>query len=98
MLVQGGSKMIKWVITKDCITTKEDIEQGSKCCVGIGNYTGDPKDLPYKFRLYDDDGNLYYEGRSNDRSTEEAFEPLNWAEADSGCTFIQYLQDRWETL
>jgi hypothetical protein len=56
--------------------------------------------FPYAFRLYDDDGNLYFSGWSNDRDSEAAFEPLDDIQEDYGCTYIQYLQDdgEWETL
>ncbi|CAQ71596.1 hypothetical protein RALTA_B0985 [Cupriavidus taiwanensis LMG 19424] len=58
------------------------------------------KQMPYASRLYDDDGELYYEGLSSDRDSEIAFQPLDWATADSGCTYIEYLQDngKWEQL
>ncbi|TSP14045.1 hypothetical protein [Cupriavidus campinensis] len=58
------------------------------------------KQMPFAFRLYDDDGELYYEGLSSDRDSETAFQPLDWAMADSGCTRIDYKQDdgTWETL
>lgn len=41
------------------------------------------------FRLYDDDGNLYYEGVMFDDGTEaQAFEPLDWGYGD-GCTEVR---------
>lgn len=40
-----------------------------------------------------------YEDRSDDNSSEDAFEPLDWAAAHAGCTEIQYRNGgRWETL
>ena len=40
--------------------------------------------LPFRFRLYDDDGVLYYEGRA---SCHEAIEAAHdWAMAYAGCT------------
>lgn len=105
---------MKWVITEDHITTAEDIKDG--ILVSRVGYGGDTKadgvqegfnvckvkseDLPYAFKLYDDDGELYYEGRSNNRASEFAFYPLDWAMEDSGCTYIEYLQDngKWEML
>lgn len=50
----------------------------------------------YAFKLYDDDGELYYEGVC----TDESFGPLDWARYDSGCTEIKYRQKdgSWQTL
>jgi len=53
----------------------------------------------YKFRLLDDDGEVYCYGLSNDHGSEKAFNPLDWAMAEFGCTEIQYLENGiWETL
>ena len=48
------------------------------------------KDEGYKtiFYLYDDDDILYYTGYL--KETADEFEPLYWAMADSGCTYIKY--------
>lgn len=82
-----------WRIIRDVLEEKTvdiqsvDYEEGSE--------------LPYKFRLYDDDDNLYFEGSSDDRDSEAGFDPLDdYGMPDSGCTYIQYLQDdgSWETL
>lgn len=57
--------------------------------------------MPHRFELYDDDAVLYFEGRSSDDSSLEAFQPLDWAMSDSGCTEIRYLNPKtrkWETL
>lgn len=49
--------------------------------------------MPYKFRLSDDDGNVcyvgYYDGLH--KSENEAFAPLDWAKAHSGCTTLEYI-------
>jgi len=61
------------------------------------------------FRLYDDDGELYYSGRivsdppTPDRSPgDDAFGPLNdFGEPNAGCTEIRYRsgpKGSWETL
>jgi hypothetical protein len=43
------------------------------------------------FRLYDDDGTLYYSGYAHvDLEGEDEFAPLDWAMYDSGCTEIKY--------
>ena len=87
---------MRWIITKDHITDCDILPS----CAGKGNFVLATPPLPYRFRLYDDDGELYYEGRSDDRNSDAAFAPLDWAMADSGCTRIDYLQDngKWETL
>lgn len=102
-----------WVITKDHFYDADDNLGGDRR--GMGNLrhvkalVGADREqkaqwgeanLPFQFRLYDDDGELYYEGRCNDRESEKAFFPLDWASFDSGCTRIDYLQDngKWETL
>jgi hypothetical protein len=65
---------MKWVITQDHM-------DGGRA-VGIGTYRGDPAALPYRFRLKDGDGEVYYEGKSDDDASGAAFQPLDmWAEA-----------------
>lgn len=60
---------------------------------------GDEGLLVRGFRLYDDDGNIYYEGLSDDFAT---FEPLDdYGTPNAGCTEIRYYNDKtkeWETL
>lgn len=54
-----------------------------------------------KFRLYDDDGILYYEGRMNDWEWENnPFGPLDdYGMPNSGCTELRYKKEgKWETL
>lgn len=41
-----------------------------------------------EFRLFDDDGTLYYEGLCkglDNQDGDSAFEPLDWAAANAGC-------------
>lgn len=100
---------MKWIITKDLIPM-----EGVRSRIGWGNYASDKTTetavslaqspmtalaLPYEFRLKDDDGEIYYEGRSDDNSSQDAFAPLDWAEADAGCTSIEYRnRNKWEML
>lgn len=85
--------MFKWVITQDVIS------EGESTAVGRGNHKGPMVALPFEFRLKDDDDNVYYYGRANECDSEEAFEPLDWAMNDSGCTSIEYkLESGWEQL
>jgi hypothetical protein len=91
---------MRWVITDDLQGFLQDTLPGATDR-GRGNFplSGDLSRLPFQFRLLDDDGEIYYQGRSDDRDSEEAFEPLDWARDHAGCTEIQYLRDGcWETL
>ncbi|MDR0506577.1 MAG: hypothetical protein LBH32_07155 [Dysgonamonadaceae bacterium] len=50
----------------------------------------------YPFRLYDDDGELYYKGLSVENNS---FEPLYAEQPNSGVTEIHYLNNgKWEHL
>jgi transposase len=49
-----------------------------------------PKDMPYKFRLLDDDGEVYAYGYSKTNDDDAAFNPLNQFMNSYGCTEIQY--------
>ena len=54
-----------------------------------------------KFRIYDDDGELYFSGYFlGDSESEYAFGPLDdYGMPDSGATEIRYLRgEEWETL
>lgn len=55
---------------------------------------------PHAFRLLDGDGRICYYGRSRTCDDDAAFEPLDWAKDDSGCTGIEYLDsyDDWVPL
>lgn len=100
---RGTNQMaFNWIITKDHLASEL-----TKPRVGCGCYdrailtAALMEQLPFHFRLYDDDDQLYYEGRSNDCTSQAAFRPLDWAVADSGCTRIDYSSDggmAWETL
>lgn len=54
--------------------------------------------MGHQFRLLDDDGNVYFHGRSGDDSS---FEPLDYAGPRWGCTEIQYRNEEtgaWDSL
>lgn len=92
-----------WIITKDFIF---DVKTESSS-IGVTGPSGLSDKLQEKldagegetFRLYDDDHNLYYEGRIlHERS---GFEPLDdYGTGNAGCTGIKYLQPNgeWEYL
>lgn len=97
-----------WMITKDLIDDGE-----SKFVGRVPKIVRDTteegklqwaKELPCEFRLYDDDGELYYEGKCGDLSQydeEHAFAPLDWAMSYSGCTTMQYREPgskEWKLL
>lgn len=60
--------------------------------------------MNFEFRLYDDDGELYYEGLCKDLDQQDgdsAFGPLDWAMNDAGCTTMKYRKKGeavWKTL
>lgn len=93
-----------WIIIRDYLNGNgEDLNR-----VGVhsNNYNDErfAKADTIPIRLMDDDGEVYYEGRATrkripDSSEEYAFEPLDWAMADAGCTELQYFDDdEWQTL
>lgn len=93
-----------WIITKDHLTA--DGEDLNRVGVHSNNYNKErfAKADTIPIRLLDDDGEVYYEGRASrkrilDSSEEYAFEPLDWAMADAGCTELQYFDNgEWQTL
>ena len=76
-----------WTITKD------NIDDGDSLRVKSYNYPDGlkPKDLPYKFRLLDDDEIIYYYGKS---SCNSSFAPLDdFGLGNAGCVDIQYYEN-----
>jgi hypothetical protein len=50
----------------------------------------------YQFRLFDGDGEMYYEGLSIENNS---FDPLDEEQLNSGVTVIHYLNSgKWEEL
>jgi hypothetical protein len=84
-----------WIISHDIL------EHGKKIDVRSRDYDESVKDnLIHRFRLLDGDGEVYYEGLSDDCDSENAFAPLDdFGEDNAGCTEIQYHQRGiWVTL
>jgi len=80
---------MQWMITKDHIETNRE---GKGCFL-------EGATLPHHFKIYDGDGELYYEGRCDDNMSGGAFDPLDWASGYAGATRIDYLRDgKWEVL
>lgn len=87
-----------WVIDVDHIDPKRESE--GRLSMAVKNLH-DNKACTLRFRLYDDDNVLYYEGRMNPAMLDDealAFEPLDWASAHAGCTRLEVCRERWETL
>jgi hypothetical protein len=83
-----------WIITKDYVEKGYAV---GKCST---NYEKENHDkLIHKFRMLDDDNNVYYHGLSNNDSS---FSPLdNFGQPNAGCSYIQYqnpITKVWETL
>ena len=83
-----------WKITRNIIDENKD-HQVSR------DFKKDTK-LPFKFRMLDDDREIYFYGVSDDNRTEDLFAPLDcYGMPGYGCTEIQYLNDKtkkWETV
>jgi len=91
-----------WIIDRDYLpdlTAPAGTLANAKGLAGPRSYQGDGSELCEPFRLLDDDGEVYYRGRSSDSSS---FGPLDdFGAPNAGCTEIQYWHKerrRWETL
>jgi hypothetical protein len=79
-----------WIITRDCINENNNNE------VGTGQGTVSAKGYT-RFRLYDDDNNLYFEGRMCNAC--EGFEPLHELGYGYGCSYIKLFErGKWNIL
>lgn len=79
----------QWIITKDIICDGES--------VGVTSPSFDKAvEMPVKFRLYDDDDNLYLEGEMEDHD----FDPLDdFGMPSYGCTTLKYREHgSWKYL
>ena len=100
----------QWTITKDHLADTDAKKGTNANAVGIVGPRG--ATLTHdeivnhadavKFKMFDDDRNLYYEGVMvvEDYGSEEMFFPLdNFGTPNAGCTELQYLEDgSWKTL
>lgn len=91
-----------WIITKDHLAAP-----GEKSAVGVmgpRESRADPKFLlehGKAFRLLDDDGEVYYEGRWNglEGNDADAFGPLHdFGLPNAGATTLQYWDNGWKAL
>jgi len=83
--------MASFIITKDKINDGESngYKSGNEDYINAGK-------CKHKFRLLDDDGEIYFYGCSGNSSS---FEPLDLFGSAFGCTEIQYRENgKYETL
>ena len=99
----------KWIITKDFSPQPGALAGTNGNALGLAGPRGaddsiTADQLPDKFKMYDDDGELMYEGVCNCLTTDaccvDGFEPLDdFGMPNAGCTRIDYLEDgKWNTL
>lgn len=93
--------MVAWQITKDHLVDGTDLYAGVSGRDGVGqNLDGLKTSTTIAFRIYDDDGVLYYSGRLvDDDDCESQSDALAFATYDAGATTIkvrrgnQWVQD-----
>ena len=78
-LKQGENEMA-YIITHNIIDEKAKRERTKE----------EQEKYPYAFRLYYDDGELYFKGYSDNANSERAFAPLDGIGQSYGCTEIKY--------
>ena len=84
-----------WTITNDLV------DDGKKVGTASVNYDeAKAALLKHRFRLLDDDGEIYYEGLSDDSDSQRAFAPLDdFGKNYAGCTEIHFFTDGvWRQL
>jgi hypothetical protein len=91
--------MNPWIIDNDHLAdlNARAPSNNAKGMRGPYGYSGDGTELTCAFKMFDDDGELYYEGRSK----EIGFEPLDdFGMPNAGCTYIQYKNKEgvWEAI
>jgi len=84
-----------WTITQDII---DDGKKSGTCSCNFEKSKSAL--LNHRFRLLDDDGEVYYEGVSDDCASQRAFDPLDdFGSGYAGCTEIHYFSDdKWNPL
>lgn len=85
-----------WIIDKDLLA-EPDAKPGTNAnAVGLKGprgYTGNGSELKCRFRMLDDDNEVYYEGRCDTDDDDNALRPLDdFGMPNAGCTTIQYWQ------
>ena len=88
-----------WIIIKD--HCKNEYDPRDQTGTQSANFNeAKAASLVHRFRMYDDDDVLCYEGLSANCDSEKAFGPLdNFGKPNVGCTSIFYLRgENWEEL
>ena len=94
-----------WIIDNDLIN--DYVEERHINREGVHSSDFDPIVFMQRdrvqWRVKDDDGKIYYEGRMSKKRLESeaelVFGPLNYAMADAGATSMEYLENgKWEQL
>ena len=84
-----------WTITNDLIDAGKKV--GTSSC----NFNETKiAEIKHRFRLLDGDGEIYYEGLSDNCESQRAFAPLDdFGRGYAGCTKIHYLTNgAWRQL
>lgn len=90
-----------WIIDKDHIADQNAKAPSNANAVGMAGprgYKGDGTELTHRFRIIDDDRELYYEGRSHE---DGSLDPLDhFGTPNAGATIIQYRnkQNQWTDI
>jgi len=98
--------------TLDNLETNEEVRTHyvkAHWCITVDHLEGVEKisektpDMIIPIRLYDDDNELYYSGWMTQHlmdDGENAFEPLDWATWNAGCTYMKYKEPGkdWKVL
>jgi hypothetical protein len=83
-----------WIIDKDHLAepgAKPGTYDNAVGIIGPRSYKGDGTELNKRFRMLDDDGVLYYEGRCDTDNDENALGPLDdFGTPNAGAVTIQY--------
>ncbi len=83
-----------WIIDKDHIAEDGARPGTNSNAVGVAGprgYKGDGSELTKRFRMLDDDGTVYYEGRSDSDDDDNALAPLDgFGTPNAGAVTIQY--------
>ena len=94
-----------WIITRDHLSTPEDDWPSAVGTSGPSGYEGETgtDELPIPFKLYDDDGELYYTGRMNEAAMDcfgDGRDPLyGYGMPNAGAVRLDYKEDgSWRTL
>lgn len=90
-----------WIITKDLIDEGKAIGTTGPGSIGPDLLNPLEKGVGLKFRMKDDDGEIYYEGRFIESPGADAsFAPLDdFGGPNAGCTSIEYKEGRiWVSL